>query len=133
MTTAPRAADASWQDRLKEARQKMVFQPTPSGATPYAHTLEQLAEMLDAVEVTGSIAQASSPTDTMCRSQAMLLREAINARMYERNMAARFECGPDRIDELAAKLDVMAGALTEVLRVRKAKANTPLKIADAAE
>lgn len=95
----------AWKDRLNEARQLMVFSPTPSGAKPYATTLEHLAETLDLVEVTGSIGQADSPTDVLARAVSMILRELINARMFERNMAARLEVGPDRVDELDAKVD----------------------------
>lgn len=106
----------AWKDRLDEARQTMVFSPTPSGAKPYATTLERLAETLDAVEVTGSIAQPDSPTATLTKAVSIILRELINARMYERNMLARLECGPDRVDELGVKLETIVSGLALLMK-----------------
>lgn len=101
------AESPSWAERLAEARARVVFEPTPTGCTPHAATLERLAEALDAVEVTGATAAASSPTATVTAALALLLREAINARMYERMVATRFEHKPDRVDRLCDLVDAL--------------------------
>jgi hypothetical protein len=106
----------AWKQRLDEARAKMVFEPTPSGAKPYVTTTERLSEILDMVEVTGSIAQADTPTDTLARGMALILREMINARLYERNMAARLEVGPDRLDEIGRQLSAVTIGLDLIMK-----------------
>jgi len=98
------AESQSWQDRLKEARQRMVFEPTPSGAPPHVATVEKLAGTLDGVEVAAAAGSPSSAAAVLASGLAVVLREMINARMYERNMAARFETQPDRIDELLMRV-----------------------------
>lgn len=98
------AESPNWKDRLQEARARMVFEPTPSGATPYVSPVERLAETLDAVEVTAAASAPSTAADTLGRALALVLREMINARMYERNLQARFETQPTQIDELLQRV-----------------------------
>lgn len=105
------AESQSWQERLAEARQRCVFEPTPSGVKPYNAPLERLCSLLDQVEVTSSIAAPDSPTRTLCSAMAAVLREMINAREYERNMHTRLEVGPDRLDDVERKLDTVLTAL----------------------
>lgn len=104
------AESSDWRERLKEARARAVFEPTPTGVTPYVATVERLAETLDAVEVTASASTPSSPTAVIAGAVALLLREAINARMYERMVSARFETQPDRIDELLMRVNALLDA-----------------------
>lgn len=110
-TSPTEPAGPTWRERLDEARLRTVFEPTPSGAAPHVVTLERLAETLDAVEVLSAATTSdSSPTAILARAVAMLFREAINTRLYERNLHARFEAGPDRIDEIAAALGTLIDA-----------------------
>lgn len=104
------AESPSWKDRLTEARQRMVFEPTPTGATPYVATLERMAETLDAVEVATAASTPSSAAETLGRAVAMLLREHINQRQRETLMRARFETQPDRVDELIMRVTQLLDA-----------------------
>lgn len=101
------AESPDWRERLQEARARMVFEPTPTGTTPHVTTLERMAEVLDAVEVTGATASPSSPTAVVSAALALLLREAINARMYSRMVVTRFEHHPDRVDRLCDLVDAL--------------------------
>lgn len=101
------AESQDWKQRLADARQRAVFEPTPSGATPYVVTVERLAEVLDGVETAAAASTPSSAANTLAHALALLLREALNARLYDRNMAARFEMQPDRVDRLCDLIDAI--------------------------
>lgn len=98
------AESPDWRTRLTEARQRMVFEPTPTGATPYVSTVERLAEALDGVEVAVAASPTSGAAVTLGGALALLLREAINSRMYERNLRGRFENQPSEIDQLIQRV-----------------------------
>ncbi len=105
------AESPDWKTRLQEARQRVVFEPTPSGTTPYVTPTERLAEALDAVEVCGATAASSSPTATVCAALGILLRESINARAYAQNVRTRFEIQPDRVDHLCERVEGLLAAI----------------------
>lgn len=101
------AESPDWKERLADARQRVVFEPTPSGATPHVTRLDRLAEVLDTVEVVAATAAPDSPSQVIGRAVALLLRESINARMYAENMRARMDTQPDRVDRLCDLVDAL--------------------------
>ena len=105
------AESPDWRQRLQEARQRMVFEPTPTGATPYVVTLERAAEALDAVEVAAAASSPTSPAATLATAVALLLREHINTRQREAQMRARFETTPDRTDALLTRVEQLLAKL----------------------
>lgn len=107
---------SDWRDRLAEARARAVFEPTPSGATPYTVTVERLAEMLDATEVARAASTAESPASVLASAVAVLLRESINARLYDDNMRTRMHTQPDRVDGLCDLLDTLLSRMPEIPR-----------------
>ena len=111
------AESTDWRKRLEEARQRMVFEPTPTGATPYVNRLERVAEVLDTVEVAGAASTPSGPAAIMAQALSLLLREHINTRHREHLMRSRFESQPDRVDELLDRV-------TQLLDAAQAKGQT---------
>lgn len=104
---APVAEATSWQDRLKDARQRMVFEPTPSGATPYVGTLERACDVLDAVEVAAAASGAGTAAAALAHAIAFLLREHINSRQREILLRSRLDIQPDRVDDLCRLVEQM--------------------------
>lgn len=100
-------SEPDWKTRLAEARTRSVFEPVPTGATPYAHRLEFLVERLDALEVTRAASKPDSAAYAIATAVIILLRESINARMYEENMRARTQCEPDRVDRLCDAVEAL--------------------------
>lgn len=94
------AESPDWKSRLADARQRVVFEPTPTGCTPYVVTIERASEALDAVEVSAAASGDGSPARVLATAVALLLREHINTRMRESLLRERFETQPDRVDEL---------------------------------
>ncbi len=118
------AESPSWQERLEEARERSVFEPTPSGGAPHVTTTEHLAALLHDVELA---VQASVPNPTSAAPSAaytigyavkMLLREAINAREYQRHGWAQAEIQPDRVGDLCDRLDALLERLPPMVSPR---------------
>jgi hypothetical protein len=100
-------SEGDWKARLAEARTKAIFEPMPTGTTPYAHRLEYLVERLDALEVTRAASRPDSPTYAVTTAVIILLRESINARMYAENLRARMDCEPDNVERLCGLVEKM--------------------------
>lgn len=101
------AESQDWRERLAEARSRAVFEPTPTGATPYVATVERLAEALDAAEVVRAASGPSSSAAVLANAVAMLLREAINHRAYEELLRTRTHTQPDRVDDLLDRVNAL--------------------------
>lgn len=94
----------AWRERYDEARSRAVFAPMPEGTRPHVVTMERVAATLDGVEVASAVGDVDAPLAVLARAIAVLLREHMNARLYEQNMHANLDCGPDRMDEILAAL-----------------------------
>lgn len=99
------AESPDWRARLDDARKRTVFEPTPSGAKPYALKLDAWAQALDSVEVAKTALPQDSPGHIVAYVTALVLREMINARLYAENLRTRLETRPDNVDRLIAEVD----------------------------